>query len=83
MVVFIICSAQSVTQFLEWHEKRIYFNQYICRGKLMARQCFFEETLFNKTFDKEINLNDEYLTRLALVTALTLAKAIFVNHGYV
>lgn len=53
------------------------------REKLMARQCFFEETLFNKTFDKEIDLDDEYLTRLALVTALTLAKAIFVNHRYV
>lgn len=53
------------------------------RGKLMARQCFFEETLFNKTCDKEINLDDECLTRLASVTALTLAKAIFVNHRYV
>lgn len=49
----------------------------------MARQCFFDETLFNKTFDKKINLDDECLTRLALVTALTLAKAIFVNHRYV
>lgn len=50
----------------------------------MARQCFFEETLFNKTFDKEINLGDECLPkRLALVTALTLAKTISHNHRYI
>lgn len=63
-------------------KKHIYFNQYICQGKLIAWQCFFEETLFKKSFDKEINQDDECLTRLALVTALTLAKAIFVNHRY-
>jgi len=83
MVVFMLFSARSVTQFLEWHEKCIYQSIHLPDGKLMARQCLFEETLFNKTFDKEINLSDECLTRLASVTALTLAKATIINHRYV
>lgn len=83
MVVFIIFSTQSVAQFLKWlRKKSIYFNQQICQGIIDARQCLFEETLFNKTFDEEINLDDECL-RLTLITALTLAKKIFVNHRYV
>ena len=40
MVVFIVFSAQSVTQFLEWHEKRIYFNQYICQWKIDGKAMF-------------------------------------------
>lgn len=82
IVTFIVFGDWTVIQFLSGMKKYIYSNQYTCQGKLIAWQCFFKETLFKKPFDKEINQDDECLTRLALVTALTLAKTIFVIHRY-